>query len=119
MLYFFAAALLLVSSASSPLATRSPLRTLGFTSTPTTANCTWTTVTQPLDHFAVGATPGHGFEWEQRVCSFSKFVKNASKPGAIFFYTGNESPVGKFDSLQVPAEWDKCSAAPAPDGNPC
>ena len=73
-----------------------------------TANCTWKTITQPLDHFA---SPSGARVFSERYCIYDKFwtagggrvargghggagsagAGKASRP--IFFYTGNESPI--------------------------
>jgi lysosomal Pro-X carboxypeptidase len=65
---------------------------------PSTANCTWGTFDQQIDHF--GGTSAKTFP--QRYCLYDKwwgtaaeggFKAAASAPGPILFYTGNESPV--------------------------
>ncbi len=56
-----------------------------------TANCTWKTFEQPIDHFDAASRLGH---FGQRVCLFSSFWRDESNP--IFFYTGNESPVEEY-----------------------
>ncbi|KAJ9465767.1 Prolyl carboxy peptidase like protein 5 [Diplonema papillatum] len=68
---------------------------------PTTANCTWATIDQPLDH-----TGGAAGTFKQRYCVYDKYwaparsrgfgSAPAAAPGPIFFYTGNESPVGVY-----------------------
>ena len=71
------------------LAERSPLRKLGFTSVPSSGNCTWRTFTQPLDHF--GPSP---VNFSERVCIYDGFL-NGPTP-FVLFYTGNESPVEEY-----------------------
>jgi hypothetical protein len=65
-------------------------------SLPSTLNCTWRFITQPVDHFG---DSGHTFQ--ERYCIYDSFWKKASAAGfesademaPIFFYTGNESPI--------------------------
>ena len=73
-------------------------------SRPSTANCTWYTYHQKIDHF--GSTPG---SFSQRYCLFDKwwraapqsgFAASGVSPGPIFFYAGNESPVAYLSSGQ-------------------
>ena len=67
---------------------------------PSTLNCTWYAVRQRVDHF--GTLEALFPQW---YCVYDKWWKpalqsgfNASttSPGPIFFYTGNESPVGEY-----------------------
>ena len=60
---------------------------------PSTVNCTWEHVQQPLDHFGENSVGN----FSQRVCVFSQYWNdtNLSSP-PIFFYTGNESPVDEY-----------------------
>jgi lysosomal Pro-X carboxypeptidase len=69
-------------------------------SRPSTANCTWRTFQQPIDHF--GSQSG---TFPQRYCMYDTWWRGASDggfdgpsgaPGPIFFYTGNESPVEEY-----------------------
>ncbi|KAJ8598873.1 hypothetical protein CTAYLR_009964 [Chrysophaeum taylorii] len=60
--------------------------------TPTSANCTWRTLSQPLDHFARGTSPE---TFSQRACIFEGFVKEFP-PKKALFYCGNESPVDEY-----------------------
>ena len=69
---------------------------------PSTANCTWRSFPQKLDHFGAD-----GQTFPQRLCIYDKWWRNASlsgfkargtAPGPIFFYTGNESPVDEYDT---------------------
>lgn len=57
---------------------------------PSSVNCTWKYVEQPLSHFARGATQDKSYR--QRLCVYSSYwAPNKGLP--IFLYTGNESPV--------------------------
>ena len=67
---------------------------------PSTANCTWRTFEQQIDHF--GSTEG---TFPQRYCLYSNWWRSAvqsgfrapsTAPGPILFYTGNESPVEEY-----------------------
>ena len=67
---------------------------------PSTLNCTWRDFQQKVDHF--GTFSG---TFAQRYCVFDKwwrpalqsgFNVSSTSPGPIFFYTGNESPVGEY-----------------------
>jgi len=59
---------------------------------PSIINCTWTTFTQPIDHFTAVAGGG---TFGQRACVYDKFW-GGDQSGTIFFYTGNESPVEEY-----------------------
>ena len=69
---------------------------------PTTANCTWLTFAQRVDHFGAKETG----TFEQRYCRYDRWWNNngtgafdraaPKAPGPIFFYTGNESPVEEY-----------------------
>eukprot|EP00913_Durusdinium_trenchii_P013744 g12904.t1 len=73
---------------------------------PSTENCTWRNFTQSLggwriDHF--GATEGTFPQrlciydhWWRRAASGEELPRHKTSPGPIFFYTGNESPVGVY-----------------------
>jgi len=63
-------------------------------SPPSTANCTWVKMRQPVSHFAPGAANGATFEL--RVCVYDGYWGGAERGAPIFFYTGNESPVDGF-----------------------
>ena len=76
------------AAARSPLGANAPL--------PSSANCTWTSFNQTLDHFARGATRGGGETFAQRLCVYDGFVKNKSAPSLMLFYVGNESPVEEY-----------------------
>lgn len=56
---------------------------------PSSVNCTWYTITQPLDHFAQGASPAY---FDQRICVYSGYGNNET----ALFYVGNESPVEEY-----------------------
>ena len=57
---------------------------------PSSVNCTWKYVEQPLSHFARGATQDKSYR--QRLCVYSSYwAPNKGLP--LFLYTGNESPV--------------------------
>ncbi len=59
---------------------------------PSSANCTWKFIEQPLSHFERGANKG---TYRQRLCIYDGYYKaNESLP--IFLYTGNESPVEEY-----------------------
>lgn len=64
---------------------------------PTSANCTWVYIDQPLSHFEKRSDVGF---YKQRLCIYRNYWDNDSskttsaKP--IFFYTGNESPVDEY-----------------------
>ena len=69
-------------------------------SRPSTANCTWSTFAQQVDHFGPGTAT-----FPQRYCIYDKWWSTASAggfkaaataPGPILFYTGNESPVEEY-----------------------
>jgi hypothetical protein len=58
---------------------------------PTSSNCTWQFVEQPLSHFARGVAGSY----QQRLCIFSEYWRpNEGLP--VFLYTGNESPVEEY-----------------------
>eukprot|EP01051_Picozoa_sp_SAG22_P000161 SAG22_NODE_3_length_48349_cov_158.681180_22_plen_364_part_00 len=73
---------------------------------PSSADCTWKYYTQPLSHFAEGATVGGNATYQQRVCVVDKYWRPAAPSlsgasesaaaaapppkGPILFYTGNE-----------------------------
>ena len=65
------------------------------------ANCTCHFFTQPLDHFAIGASSGahttkqYNMTLNQRYCIYDGYENNSNHTDVnpIFFYTGNESPV--------------------------
>ncbi|CAK8999056.1 unnamed protein product [Durusdinium trenchii] len=68
---------------------------------PSTENCTWRNFTQRIDHF--GATEGTFPQrlciydhWWRRAASGEELPRHKTSPGPIFFYTGNESPVGVY-----------------------
>ena len=66
---------------------------------PSTVNCTWTIINQPLSHWDASSPKAI----PQRVCIYDKYwgtaeqggykAKSAQTKGPVFFYTGNESPV--------------------------
>ncbi len=58
---------------------------------PSSANCTWTFVEQPLSHFE---RANHGY-YKQRLCVYDSFWE-ANKSLPVFLYTGNESPVEEY-----------------------
>jgi len=60
---------------------------------PSSANCTWTFVEQPLSHWDHGAGAG---TYKQRLCIFSSYWGGAESGAPILFYTGNESPVEEY-----------------------
>eukprot|EP00050_Salpingoeca_kvevrii_P017699 m.67439 g.67439 ORF g.67439 m.67439 type:complete len:617 (-) comp7680_c0_seq1:23-1873(-) len=60
---------------------------------PSSADCEWTRVEQPLDHFARGL-PSNAAPWQQRVCIMRRWATGPSPP--ILFYAGNESPVEEY-----------------------
>ena len=57
---------------------------------PSSVNCTWKFVTQPLSHFARGSSQEKSYR--QRLCIYSNYWA-PDKGLPIFLYTGNESPV--------------------------
>jgi lysosomal Pro-X carboxypeptidase len=58
---------------------------------PSTNNCTWIYLDQPLSHFEKSNLG----TYKQRICVFSDYwTANQSQP--IFLYTGNESPVEEY-----------------------
>lgn len=74
---------------------------------PTTANCTWFNVEQPLSHFARGVAG----TFQQRVCSYGNYwTPNKGLP--VFLYTGNESPVDEYVN-NTGLIWDLAKSANA------
>ena len=64
---------------------------LGQTSYPTSADCTWRYIDQPLSHFE----KRNAAFFRQRLCVFADYWKpEQSLP--VFLYTGNESPVEEY-----------------------
>jgi pimeloyl-ACP methyl ester carboxylesterase len=59
---------------------------------PTSANCTWKYVEQPLSHFEKSDDLG---TYQQRLCIYDGYW-TPSKSQPVFFYTGNESPVEEY-----------------------
>lgn len=58
---------------------------------PSSANCTWKFITQPLSHFE----RGNKGTYQQRLCIYDGYYQpNTGAP--IFLYTGNESPVDEY-----------------------
>jgi len=60
---------------------------------PSTANCTWDSIQQPLSHFERGVAEK---TFKQRLCIYRGFLKESDTPHPIFLYTGNESPVEEY-----------------------
>lgn len=60
---------------------------------PSSANCTWVYVDQPLSHYDPGAA---GSTFKQRLCIYDKYWSGGEKQGPIFLYVGNESPVDEY-----------------------
>lgn len=61
------------------------------TAHPSSANCTWKFIEQPLSHFARGIATSY----KQRLCVFDGYwTPNKGLP--VFLYTGNESPVDEY-----------------------
>ena len=58
---------------------------------PSSANCTWQFIEQPLSHFARGIAG----TYKQRLCVYSDYW-TPHKGQPIFLYTGNESPVDEY-----------------------
>ncbi|KAJ1407010.1 serine carboxypeptidase S28-domain-containing protein [Ochromonadaceae sp. CCMP2298] len=59
--------------------------------TPSSADCTWKFVEQPLSHFARGIAG----TYKQRLCVYEGYwTPDAGLP--VFLYTGNESPVEEY-----------------------
>lgn len=56
---------------------------------PSTLNCSWKTLAQPIDHF--GAQRG---SFRQRYCLYDRWWREPDGP--ILLYTGNESPVEEY-----------------------
>lgn len=69
------------ASQRSPLGAGAPL--------PSSVNCTYTYLRQPLDHFARGSAT----TYQQRICLYDGFV---TSPQYVLFYVGNESPVEEY-----------------------
>ena len=59
---------------------------------PSSVNCTWRYITQPLDHFS----PGAAGTYDERYCQYSGYADSHSSKAPIFFYVGNESPVEEY-----------------------
>ena len=92
--------LLLAGAAASPRRIGGWRQAEAAVGRPSSANCTWLTYEQRLDHF--GDAPG---TFPQRYCLYSKWWRPANAsgwraaadaPGPILFYTGNESPVEEY-----------------------
>ena len=69
-------------------------RAISYDARPSSANCTWRSMEQLLDHFST-APPGPKNEkktltYSQRFCVYDGFYDGS---GVVLFYTGNESPV--------------------------
>jgi len=60
---------------------------------PSTINCTWDFIQQPLSHFERGVAEK---TFKQRLCIYRGFLKEGNTPQPIFLYTGNESPVEEY-----------------------
>lgn len=66
-------------------------RTWSVNSVPSSVNCSWTFIEQPLSHFIASPTDSITF-FKQRLCIYTKYWKgNVGSP--VFLYAGNESPV--------------------------
>jgi len=65
------------AASDSPLGMGTPL--------PTSANCTWVSYEQTLDHFARGATRGGGETFSQRLCFYDGFVATKGFAPLVFF----------------------------------
>lgn len=63
---------------------------LSWDSLPSSINCSWHWLEQPLDHFARGASPSTYLE---RLCVYDSFYANG---GNVLLYVGNESPVEEY-----------------------
>lgn len=74
---------------------------------PTTANCTWLNIQQPLSHFARGVAG----TFTQRVCYYKNYW-TADKGLPVFLYTGNESPVDEYVN-NTGLIWDLAKSANA------
>jgi lysosomal Pro-X carboxypeptidase len=60
-------------------------------SQPSSVNCTWKFVEQPLSHFARAS----GGTYKERLCIYDSYwTANTGAP--VFFYTGNESPLEEY-----------------------
>jgi pimeloyl-ACP methyl ester carboxylesterase len=65
---------------------------LGQSVHPTSANCTWKYIEQPLSHFEKSDNIG---TYQQRLCVYDGYW-TPSKSLPVFLYTGNESPVEEY-----------------------
>jgi len=61
------------------------------TTQPSSANCTWKFVEQPLSHFARAS----GGTYKERLCIYDSYW-TADTGAPVFFYTGNESPLEEY-----------------------
>ena len=50
---------------------------------PSSADCTWKFYTQPLSHFAEGATVGGNGTYQQRVCVVDKYWSSTPEPSLL------------------------------------
>lgn len=68
-----------------------PSPSKAFLTRPTSENCTWKYVEQPLSHFARAS----GTTYQERLCIYDSYW-TAHTGAPVFFYTGNESPLEEY-----------------------